>query len=288
MAAKPAPFQSGLRLRLRWQVLRTLWLHRYRWRVQPGLASLRTERDHELADTVPIVALIALMVALLLFIVLPNVLGEQSTELLGVLWPFWVVQVAPMLCALLLALLNAPNIALELTERELAGDFNGPTSPESPASASAAPGDAARTKALHNATRNALAAHRCVPLVMAHAMVCVACTVLVVAFSMLLGLGAQTVLAVGDVRATAAVIFTAVSPLAWLRTVFNGWALGLVCTLAAVVYAWPGTQHATRALDIHRLGVRTMLVSAVACVLAGLAFNWVAGVLGWQGGLGYQ
>ena len=175
----------------------------------------------------------------------------------------WVVQIAPMLCALTMAMLNAPGIALQLTEREAAGEFTG-----------ADPRDLR--------TRSALAAHLCVPLIVAHAAVCVACTFLVVLFVLALGLLAQLVLAVGDVRNVADLVFARVSPVMWLHTALSAWGLGLVCVLSAVVYAWPGTQITQRGLDAHRLGLRAMMVSAIACVVAGLAFNWVAVLLGWS------
>ena len=110
---------------------------------------------------------------------------------------------------------------------------------------------------------------------------CLVCTVLWIAFTLGLGLLADLVWAVGDVRALAAVV-TEVSPLAWLQALLAAWVLGLVCTLAAVLYAWPGTQITQRGLDAHRLGLRAMMIAAVACVVASVAFNWIATVLGWH------
>lgn len=248
--------------RVRWRALRELWLYRNYWRIPGPRAAMRRERDNELAETMPLMLLLAFMAAVLMFVVLPSSLGEQAPEALARLWPLWVVQVAPMLCALTMALLNAPSIALQLTERQNAGEFAG-----------ADPADVL--------TRSALAAHLCVPLVVAHAAVCTACTVLVVLFTLVFGLVAEMVLAVGDARAIAAVVFTQVPPLGWLHALFSAWALGLICVLAAVVYAWPGTQTTQRGLDAHRLGLRAMMVSAMACVGAGLAHNWAAALLGW-------
>ncbi len=249
--------------RVRWRALRELWWYRSYWRIPSARAAMRLERDTELAEMVPILLLIALMAAALMFVLLPQKLGEQATEALSTLWPIWVLHIAPVLCALTMAMLNAPGIALQLTEREAAGEFAG-------------------VDPLDVRTRSALAARLCVPLIVAHAVVCVACTVLVVFFVLGLGLLAQLVLAVGDVRNVADVVFARVSPLMWLHMALSAWGLGLVCVLAAVVYAWPGTQIAQRGLDAHRLGLRAMMVSAIACVVAALAFNWVAVLLGWS------
>lgn len=263
--AKNALTINGLLLtpaRVRWHAMHELWLYRHYWRLPHARQAMRAERDNEIAEMVPIVLFTAVLAAVLLFLVLPSNVGEQATEVLTRLWPWCVVHVAPLLSALTLALLNAPSIALQLTEHEAAGEFNGP------------PSDDART-------RSALAAHLCVPLVMAHATVCMVCTVLLISFTMGLGLLADLVWAVGDVRALAAVV-TEVSPLAWFQALLEAWVLGLVCTLAAVLYAWPGTQITQRGLDSHRLGLRAMLVAAVACVVATVAFHWMATVLGWH------
>jgi hypothetical protein len=213
-----------------------------------------------------VLLLLSLMAGLMLFVVLPSNLGEQATEALTQLWPLWVVQVAPMLCALTMALLNAPDIALQLTEREANGQFNGVDV----------------TDPAHARTRSGLAARQCVPVIIAHATVCAACTMLVSAFTLVFGLVAELVLAVGDIKAVAAVVFVQVSPTMWLHSLFSGWALGLICAAVAAVYAWPGTQIMQRGLDAHRLGVRAMMVSAVACVLSGVVFNWVSTQLGWN------
>jgi hypothetical protein len=265
LAATSAPLSLNALLltpaRVRWRALRELWWYRSYWRLPSARTAMRLERDTELAAMAPILLLIALMVAALMFVVLPQKLGEQATEALSTLWPIWVIHIAPMLCALTMAMLNAPGIALQLTEREAAGEFTG-----------------ADSRDLR--TRSALAAHLCVPLIVAHAAVCVACTFLVVFFVLVFGLLAQLVLAVGDIRNVADLVFARISPLAWLHTALSAWALGLVCVLSAVVYAWPGTQITQRGLDAHRLGLRAMMVSAIACVVAGVAFNWVAVLLG--------
>jgi uncharacterized protein with PQ loop repeat len=58
--------------------------------------------------------------------------------------------------------------------------------------------------------------------------------------------------------------------------------LGTVCALATVLYAWPGSQTAANAKDTHRIGIFAMIAASTACALAGLAMNWVAGLLGWN------
>jgi len=249
--------------RVRWRALRELWWYRSYWRIPSARAAMRLERDTELADMVPILLLIASMVAGLMFVLLPQKLGEQATDALSTLWPIWVVNIAPLLCALTMAMLNAPVIALQLTEREAAGEFAG-------------------TDPRDVRTRSALAAHLCVPLIVAHAAVCLACAFLLVFFVLAFGLLAQVVLAVGDIRNVADLVFARVSPVLWLHTALSAWGLGLVCALSAVVYAWPGTQITQRGLDAHRLGLRAMMVSATACVVAAVAFNWVAVLLGWR------
>ncbi len=265
-ASLPTPLSLNVLLtpaRVRWRALQELWWYRSYWRLPTARAAMRLERDNELADMAPVLLLLALMVAVAMFVVLPNTLGEQATEALGTLWPLWVVQASPMLCALTMAMLNAPGIALRLTEREAAGEFTG----EDPTDVR---------------TRSALAAHLCVPLIIAHTVVCVACHFLLVLFVLVFGLLASLVLAVGDLRAVADLVFARVSPFMWLHATLNAWGLGLVCVVAAVVYAWPGTQVTQRGLDVHRLGLRAMMVSALACVGAGLAFNWLAVLLGWN------
>lgn len=249
--------------RVRWRALRELWLYRNYWRIPVARVAMRLERDNELAELTPVLLLLALMVGSMMFVVLPQTLGEQAVEALATLWPLWVVQVAPMVCALTMALLNAPGIALRLTEREAEGAFTG-----------ADPADVL--------TRSALAAHQCVPLIMAHTAVCFAGTFLLVFFTLVFGLLAEVVLAVGDVRTVADVVFARVSPSMWLHTAISGWVLGMVGVVAVVVYAWPGTQIAHRGLDVHRLGLRAMMVSALACVGAGGAINWVSSLLGWS------
>ncbi|MEY2954103.1 MAG: hypothetical protein RLZZ401_2190 [Pseudomonadota bacterium] len=263
MSVPARPFSLNALLltpaRVRWCALQELWLYRSYWRLPEARRAMRAERDAELAETVPVLLLLALLVATLLFVLLPSTLGEQATGALALLWPVWVVQVAPLLCALLLALLNAPGIALQLTEREAAGEFAGDPR-----------------------TRSALAARHCVPLIVAHTVVCVASLVLLVLLVLVLGLLAQAVLALGDVRASAAIVLTRVDPVHWLRALFNAGVLGLACVGVAVVYAWPGTQITQRGLDVHRLGLRAMLLSAAASVAAAIAVNGLATLLGWS------
>lgn len=249
---------------MRWHALGDLWRYRDVWRQPPIRQAMRAERDKEIADMVPVVVFIAVLVAVLIFVVLPNGVGEQAVEVLRRLWPWWVVQAAPLICALAWAALNAPGIALKLTECEARGEFSG--------------GVADAADDMRSAS--VLAARLCVPIIVAHAAACLACTVLQIGFTLVLGLVMDMVWAVGDFHAMADVVFARVSPLAWLRALFQAWGLGLVCATVAVLCAWPGTQTARRGLDSHRLGLRVMLVSAVACVLTAVALNGLTALLG--------
>lgn len=247
--------------KLRWFALRELWWYRASWRIPAARRIMRHERNFELREMLPILVVIGLVAGVSIFVVLPSSLQEQTSTILATLWPLWVVQVAPMICAQAMAMQNAPSIALRLTEAELSGDFD--------------PQDI-----VHH---SAQAAHAAVPLIAAHAMVNMASACLLVMFTLGFGLLAALVLAVGDLRTTIDIVFARVPPLVWLRAAFSAWLLGAVCVTAAVVYAWPGTQQSHSSLGAHRIGLRAMLSASIACALTGSFMNWVAGLLGWNG-----
>lgn len=247
--------------KLRWFALRELWWYRASWLIPSARRIMQQERNHELAEMVPILVGLGLVAGAAIFVVLPSSLQEQSSSILNTLWPLWVVQVVPMICAQAMAMQNAPSIAMRLTEAELEGDFD-----------------------MHDIVRHSSqAAVAAVPLIMAHAAVCAASAALLVMFTLGFGLLAGLVLAVGDLRTTIDIVFARVPPLVWLRAAFSAWLLGGVCVTAAVVYAWPGTQQAHSGIGAHRLGLRAMLSASVACALTGSFMNWVAGLLGWNG-----
>ena len=77
----------------------------------------------------------------------------------------------------------------------------------------------------------------------------------------------------GDLRTTLEAVFTLVSPVDLLRGVCSGAVLGLLCSLGATLYAWPGTRPPTEGVDAHRLGTRTMVVSALVVILAAVVLN---------------
>jgi hypothetical protein len=247
--------------RLRWFALRELWWYRTCWRMPAARSMMQAERNSELREMLPILVVIGLMAGVVIFVVLPSSLQEQSSSILDTLWPLWVVQVVPMICAQAMAMQNAPQIAMHLTEAEHQGSFD--------------PQDIKR--------HSAQAAHAAVPLIVAHAAVCAASAALLVVFTLGFGLLAGLVLAVGDLHTTVDIVFARVPPLVWLRVAFSAWLLGAVCVTAAVVYAWPGTQQSHSGMDAHRLGLRAMLSASIACGLTGSLMNWVAGLLGWNG-----
>lgn len=242
--------------KVRWQALGDLWAYRHCWRVPAARQAMRAERDTEMAETMPFVLVLALLLGIALFVVLPASLGEQAASVLARLWPAMVSLGAPLGCALMMALLNAPGIALRLTECEAAGEFAGTP-----------------------AIRSAKSAYRCVPMLVAHSVVCMACTVLLLLFVMVMGLTAELVMDIGDVASNASIVLSKVKPYQWLLGLLNAGLLGWCCVLASVVYAWPGTQLAQRGLDAHRLGLRAMLVSTLACVAAGLGMLWLQALL---------
>ena len=252
--------------RVRWHALRELWFFRGFLRLTSVRVAMRAERDHELMMTMPIVCVLGLVAGMLLFVVLPTSLKEQSATVLATLWPLWVVQAAPMICAQCMAIQNAPAIALRLTEAQERGSFG--------------------VSDAQGGQRDGLVARMAVPWIAAHATVCAAAACLLVVFALCFGLLAALVLAVGDLRTTMDVVFARVPPLVWVRAGFSAWLLGAVCALSAVLYAWPGSQTARTAHAAHRTGLRAMFAASLACAATGSAMNWVAGLLGWNGLVG--
>lgn len=255
-------------LKLRMFALRALWWYRTAWMLPAAKLRMNKERDRELIEGLPIVVVLSLVAGLLIFVVLPSSLNEQTATVLATLWPLWVVQAAPMICAQSMAMQNAPAIALRLTEAQDREAFG--------------PADSL-SSAVHSHQHRGLVARMVVPWIAAHAQVCAAHACLLVSFTLGFGLLAGLVLAVGDLRVTIDVVFSRVPPLVWLRAGFSAFMLGGVCALAAVLYAWPGSQSARTAHDAHRTGLRTMLASSIACALTGISLNWMAGLLGWNG-----
>jgi hypothetical protein len=246
-------------VRVRWDAACGLWRYHGCWRLPLIRARLKDELYREMSETMPIVLILSLIAAVMIFIVLPASLREQAGTILSSLWPIWVVQTAPMVCALVLCMLNAPAIALRYVELDAQGVL-----PD-------APGERDRRVA-------ALA----VPQILAHALLCAACACLLVMFSLLFGILAELVLAVGDLRSVLTTILASTSPWASLRSIGQAALLGAVCALASVLFAWPGSLRSASAKDTHRIGILAMIAAATACALTGLGLNWVAGLLGWN------
>jgi hypothetical protein len=245
--------------RTRWMALKVLWWYRNVCS-DKAVRDMRTqERNRELAETMPFMCVAAFVTGLLMFVALPGSLAEESTLILGTVWPLFVVQIAPMLAAQTMALLNAPHIALRLTAMTDAGQFAG--------------------GALQRATHIAVVA---VPWIQAHAMVNMVGLVILVLFTLLFGMLGSFVLNVGDLRSLLDIAVSKVSPIMWLRSLFTAWLLGLACTLASVLYAWPGSQKSSSSSDAHRIGLRTMIAACVTCALMGMAINRVAALFGWN------
>jgi hypothetical protein len=249
-------------LRVRWAAACGLWRYHGCWRVPQIRERLREELHREISETMPIILILSLVAAVMIFVVLPASLREQAETILANLWPVWVVQAAPMVCALVLCLLNAPAIALRLVELEADGEL-----PDEPGA------------------RDMRVAALGVPQILAHAILCAACACLLVMFSLLFGILAELVLAVGDLRSVLTTILASTSPWASLRSIAQAALLGGVCALSAVLFAWPGSLRASSAKDTHRIGVFAMIAAATACALTGLALNWLAGLLGWNPGV---
>jgi hypothetical protein len=246
-------------LRVRWDAACGLWRHHGCWRLPVIRERIRDELYRELSETMPIVLILSLIAAIMIFIVLPASLREQAETILANLWPIWVVQAAPMVCAQVLAMLNAPAMALRYVELHASQDFSE-----------------------DSGARDRQVAALALPQIFSHGFLCAASACLLVAFTLIFGILAELVLAVGDVRSVLTTILASTSPLAWLRSLAQAFMLGAVCALAAVLFAWPGSQSAANAKDTHRIGIFAMIAASVACALAGLAMNWLAGLLGWS------
>jgi hypothetical protein len=249
-------------LKTRWRALGLLWRFRGVWRVPHIRSEMRTERDSELSETIPIVIVLALIAGVGIFVALPAALKEQTETVLATLWPVWVVQAAPMICAQAMCMQNAPAIALRSIAAQDRGDF----------------GYKIELQGRH-------AARLAVPRMLSHAIVCSASACLLVMFTLLFGLLASLVLNVGDLRQMLDTAFASVSPWSWLRAALQAFVLGATCTLAATLLAWPGSWHAHDAHEAHKIGVRAMLVASASCALAGIGMNWVANLFGWSAGL---
>lgn len=251
------PFWLPRAFWVRGHALAQLWLHRSCWRPPLSRALMRRERDTQLADLMPALLVIALMVGVLMFVTLPSALGGSYSAALATLWPVWVIQAAPMAAAQVLAMQRAPTLALELSQRHVSGEF------EALALMQTSP-----------------AAYPCVPLLAAHAAVTAAASFLLIALTLLIGIAAAFVMAVGDLGQSIDAVLSLVSPLDWLRSLVTAALLGLACSLAAMLYAWPGTQTGRAGVDAHRLGVHTMMVSSVATIATAVALNWMMGLAG--------
>lgn len=240
---------------VRGHALAQLWLHRSCWQLPLPRALMRRERDTQLADLMPAMLVIALMVGVLMFVTLPSTLGGSYSAALATLWPIWVIQAAPMAAAQVLAMQRAPTLALELSQRHASGEF------EALALMQTSP-----------------AAYPCVPLLAAHAAVTAAAGFLLITLTLLIGISAAFVMAVGDLGQSIDAVFTLVSPLDWFRSLVTAMVLGLACSLATMLYAWPGTQTGRAGVDAHRLGLHAMIVSSLTTIAAALTLNWVLGV----------
>ncbi|MBS7808700.1 hypothetical protein [Variovorax sp. PCZ-1] len=246
-------------LRVRWEAACGLWRYHGCWRLPAIRQRIKAELHLELSETMPIVLILSLIAAIMIFIVLPSSLREQAETILTNLWPIWVVQAAPMVCAQVLALLNAPAMALRYVELQ-----------------------GAQTFAADSHTRDRQVAALALPQIFAHGFLCAACACLLVMFTLVFGIIAELVLAVGDLRSVLTTILASTSPLAWMRSIGQAFVLGAVCALSAVLFAWPGSQSAANAKDTHRIGIFAMICASAACALAGVAMNWLAGLLGWS------
>lgn len=243
-------------LRLRLAALGTLWRCRASWQLPAPRALMQRERDHALAAMMPAIVVLACIVGLGLFVTLPMTLADAYGTALAALWPAWVTQAAPLVAALMLALQRMPALALAMQQRQQRGEF------EALAAVNANP-----------------AVYPCVPMLVAHAVVGGAASMLLTACTLVAGFVAALAAGVGDLGNTLEAVFTLVSPVDLLRGLGSGVVLGLLCSLSTVLHVWPGTQGATHGLQAHRLGMRTMLLSALVVFAAALVMNRITGWL---------
>jgi len=235
--ASPAGRPLGQRLHALW----ALWCYRRSWRLPAGRSALRAERNREITELMPFVLLTAALGGVGLFVLLPLGLGGQAALVLQQVWPLILVFAAPWGCATLMAWLSAPHLALRLSEFAASGMRDEGVSPLS--------------------TRAAL---YCVPLLLAHTLVCMAASALLLLFMLAIGLTANLVLHAGDLGDLASIAFSTPTPLQWLQTWCHAALLGMASMLGTVLYAWPGTQLVNKGLDAHRLGLRATLASMIA------------------------
>ena len=243
--------------RLRGAAVSQLWLYRSHWQLPLPRALMRRERDSLLAELMPAVVVISLMVGALLFITMPSALGGNYLSALSTLWPAWVVYAAPLAAAQVLAMQRAPTLALELSQRHANGEFDA----------------LARLQA-------SPAAYPCVSLLVAHAATVAAASFLLISLSLVLGFGGAFVLAIGDLRQALDAVFGLISPTDWVRSGFTAFLLGGACSLATMLFAWPGTQTSAASVDAHRLGLRAMMVSSLATIAAAFCIDWLMGLVG--------
>lgn len=240
---------------VRWQAFRSLWLHRSYWRLSEPRHLLREMRDTQLAEFMPLFILVAALMGMGIFILIPAVLPEQSIALTSVVWPIWVATAAPMVCAQTLALLAAPELALDLVHKHESGYFT-----------------------LVNTAYGAPAGYPCISWIVGLSAVCVTASFLLVMFSLVIGLGLAFMFAVGDVRATLDAVLLSAPPIKWVRSGASAMILGAVVSLSTVLYAWPGTQASNSAVGAHRMGLRVMLVCSISAALTGSLINWIVGL----------
>jgi ABC-type transporter Mla maintaining outer membrane lipid asymmetry permease subunit MlaE len=245
------------RLAPRLHALGQLWAALDNWRQPAPRALLRRERDAQLADLMPVLSLIALMVGIALFPTLAGTLGNNYPAALEGLWPLWATQAAPLIAVLALTARRLPGLALDLARRNADGEF------------------AAQSRLGVSA-----ATYPVLPWVLAQAWVTLAATSLLVIGSLLLGLLAGVIVNSGDPRLSFDLALDTLPPLLWLRALVTAWLLGALAAIAGLLVAWPGTEPARQALAMHRLGVRAMSAGVLASLVALPLLNALFHLLG--------
>ncbi len=227
------------------------------WRRPAPRALLRRERDTQLADLMPVLGLIALMIGVALFPTLAGTLGDNYPAALAALWPVWATQAAPLVAVLALAARRLPSLALDLARREAEGEF------------------AAQAR-----LGVSIAAYPCVPWVLAHAWLTLAATGLLVVGSLALGLLAGFLANSGDLAQAFNIALDTLPPLAWLRALASAWLLGALGAVAGLLVAWPVGEVTRDGLAAHRLGLRAMGAGALASLAALPLLNALFRLLG--------